>query len=93
MLSGEDREWLEEKFSRLHLRIDGVEEKLARKGSDIHKLGEDVIRLQFEKCQDIRDHEERCHNPAKTWGIIAAIVGVLTGVVEALRWLTKRGGL
>lgn len=91
MLSNDDREWLEEKFSRLHLRIDACEEKIERKGSDIHKVQQGLIRVELEKCQDIKDHEERCHNPAKTWGILAAVMGVMTGVVELGKYFFRKG--
>ena len=91
MLSGDDREWLESKFSRLHERIDKVEETLARKGSDIHNLGQDLVRLKFEQCDDIKNHESRHHNPAKTWGILAAVVGVVTGLLEMGKYLFRKG--
>ena len=92
MLSGDDREWLEEKFSRVHDRIDIVESKLERKGSDIHDLNAELIKLTASECKDVKDHEERYHNPAKTWGIMASMVGVVAGIIEGLKWLLKRGG-
>lgn len=90
-LSPDDREWLEVKFSRLHERCDSIEERLDRKGSDIHNVQKDLITLKLEKCDDIKEHEDRCHNPAKTWGILAAVVAVVTGVVEAGRFLFRKG--
>jgi hypothetical protein len=87
MLSNDDREWLEDKFNRIHERIDGVEEKVQRKGSDIHRL--DLA--MAEPCPDVVAHEEKFHNPAKTWGLIGAMVGVLTGIVELAKWLFKKG--
>lgn len=87
MLSNDDREWLEDKFNRIHQRIDGVEEKVQRKGSDIHRL--DLA--MAEPCQDVVAHEGKFHDPAKTWGLIGAMVGVLTGIVELAKWLFKRG--
>jgi hypothetical protein len=92
MLSSDDRDWLEEKFTRLHVRIDGVESKVDRKGSDIHRLDLAMAEHAGEPCPDVVAHEDKYHNPAKTWGIIGAMVGVLTGVVELGKWLFKRGG-
>jgi len=92
MLSNDDREWLEEKFSRIHDRIDNVEQTIAKKGSDIHRIDKDVAKLMAGECDDIQKHEEKYHNPSKTWGTIGAVVGVVTAVVESLKWFIRRGG-
>ena len=92
MLSADDRSWLEDKFTRLHERIDEVEEKLQRKGSDIHRIDLALTEHMGEQCRDVLTHEEKCHNPAKTWGIISAMVGGLTAVIELGKWIVKRGG-
>jgi ABC-type sulfate/molybdate transport systems ATPase subunit len=91
MLSAEDRDWLEEKFNRVHERIDQVENRVAQKGSDIHRIEREVIQLAAGNCEDIQKHEEKYHNPAKNWGTIAAFVGVVTGIIEAVKFW-KRGG-
>ncbi len=88
MLSNDDREWLEEKFTRVHARMDNIEAKVERKGSDIHQLEVDFA----QPCADVVAHEEKYHNPAKTWGIISAMIGGLTGVIELGKWIFKRGG-
>jgi hypothetical protein len=88
MLSSEDRDWLEEKFTRVHQRMDNLDAKVDRKGSDIHKLEVDFA----QPCGDVVSHEAKFHDPAKTWGLIGAMVGVLTGIVELGKWLFKRGG-
>jgi len=92
MLSGDDREWLEGKFNRVHERMDGLQEQIARKGSDIHAVNTELIKLAAAPCKDVQAHEERYHNPAKTWGIMAAMVGVVAGVIEVVKWVFKRGG-
>ena len=91
MLSNDDREWLEDKFNRIHQRIDGVEEKVQRKGSDIHELDLALAAHAGEPCKDVVSHEAKFHDPAKTWGLIGAMVGVLTGIVELAKWLFKKG--
>ena len=92
MLSSDDRSWLEAKFTRLHERIDEVEEKLQRKGSDIHRIDLALTEHMGEPCRDLLAHEDRFHNQAKNWGIISAMVGGLTAVVELGKWIVKRGG-
>jgi len=90
MLSNDDREWLEDKFNRVHSRIDAVEERLARKGSDIHHLNTELVKLAAEDCKDVKAHEEKHHNPAKTWGVVSAIVGVAAAAIEGVKWLLRR---
>lgn len=92
MLSGDDREWLEVKFSRVHERMDGLDEKIGKKGSDIHSINTELVRLAASECQDVKAHEDHYHNPAKTWGIMAAMVSVFAGAVELAKWIFKRGG-
>ena len=91
MLSNDDREWLEAKFNRVHERIDVVEEQGKKKGSDIHRIDKDLLELRVAGCPSVLSHEERYHNPAKTWGIIASIVAVVATLIEGVKWLAKRG--
>ena len=92
MLSADDRDWLEDKFNRLHARIDGVQEDVNKKGSDIHRLDIALTEHLGATCPEMLAHEERYHNPIKTWGIISAMVGALTAIMELGKWIFKRGG-
>ena len=92
MLSADDREWLEAKFNRLHERIDLVQADVNKKGSDIHRLDIALAEHLGATCPEMIAHEDRYHNPVKTWGIIGAMVGALTGIMELGKWLLKRGG-
>ena len=80
-LTDGDREWLQGNFDRIHDRINKGE-------SDIHKL-------RFELAEKIteqrKQHEEKHHDPAKSWGIVAAIIATCTGVLELIKWLVKKG--
>lgn len=91
MLSGDDRDWLEGKFNRVHERMDGLEQRIEKKGSDIHRVDLALAKHENESCKDVAAHEDKYHNPAKTWGIIAAIIGVVTGILEVGKWLFKGG--
>jgi len=90
MLSSDDRDWLEDKFNRVHARIDAVEQALDRKGSDIHRIDRDMIRLATVGNEAVERHEDKHHNPAKTWGIVSAIVGVAAALIEGIKWLLRR---
>jgi hypothetical protein len=80
-LTDGDREWLQGNFDRIHDRINKGE-------SDVHKL-------RFELAEKIaeqrKQHEDKHHDLAKSWGIIAAIIAGCTGVLELIRWIVKKG--
>lgn len=80
-LTDGDREWLQGNFDRIHDRIN-------KGDNNLHEV-------KFELAEKIasqrKEHEEKYHDPAKTWGIIAAIVAAATGLVELLKWLLKKG--
>jgi hypothetical protein len=91
MLSNDDREWLETKFNRIHERIDEVEGQVKRKGSDIHRIDKELLELRVAGCPSVLSHEDKYHNPVKTWGILSAMVGVMVGLVELGKTFFKRG--
>jgi tetrahydromethanopterin S-methyltransferase subunit G len=72
-----DRIFLQTEFNRLHDRINKTD-------SAVHQV-KDEITVQIGK------HVEDKHNPARTWGIVASIIAVCTGVMEVIKWLVKKG--
>ena len=96
MLSPEDREWLTGQFNLVHQRVTDeakdraqADEKL---GSSIHHVKEDVVRVSLNEAM-IDKHEDKHHNPAKTWGMLAAIAGVVSLFVEGIKMAFKfKGG-
>lgn len=92
MLSDGDREWLEAKFNRVHERMDAIESRAKDRDSDIHKLELDLTQLKAAGCPSVLAHEEKHHNPVKTWGIVASLVGVATGIMEICRQVWKGWG-
>lgn len=80
-LTDGDREWLQGNFDRIHDRIN-------KGDNNLHEV-------KFELAEKIasqrKEHEEKYHDPAKTWGIIAGIIGLLTGAAELIKWLIKKG--
>jgi hypothetical protein len=81
MLSDGDRTWLQGNFDRIHDRINKGESSL------YHAKEEMAARLELAR----KEHEDKYHNPAKTWGIISAIIAALTGLMELAKWLVKKG--
>lgn len=80
-LTDGDREWLQGNFDRLHDRINETNDNAAQAKLDtVEKIA-----------AAIKDHREEFHNPSKTIGLLAGLVGVITALVELAKWLLKRG--
>jgi hypothetical protein len=92
MLSDSDRAWLEDKFNRLHQRVDAGEEREKKRDSDIHNVEVIIAQLKAASCPSVLSHEEKHHNPVKTWGILTAMVGVAAGLLEISSRLFKGWG-
>lgn len=80
-LTDGDRSWLQGHFDKIDLR-------LQKQDSDAHKVKEELI---AKISQSRKDHEAEYHDRAKTWGLIATIIAVATGLLEGLKWLLKKG--
>ena len=89
MLSADDREWLEDKFNRVHARIDSVETRAQKRDSDIHALDNLVTALKAAGCPSVAAHEDKHHDPVKKWGILGVMVGVFTGIIEGIKHFWK----
>lgn len=81
MLTDGDRNWIQGQTDRIHDRLN----LLVKEGQDSRKAASEATHKAIEV------HEEKYHNPVKTWGILAGIAAVLTVLVEALKWLVKKG--
>jgi len=92
MLSDSDRAWLEDKFNRVHERIDAVEQRAEERDSDIHDVKVIIAQLRAAGCPSVLAHEEKHHNPIKTWGILTAMVGVAAGILEISSRIFKGWG-
>jgi hypothetical protein len=71
-LDGADRNWLDGKFEQIHGRITEVKVTMA----------EHIA----EPCKDLVKHEEKHHNPAVFWGMLASIAAVSAAVAGAFVW-------
>ncbi len=92
MLSDGDRNFIEDKFNRLHERIDEVEKRAQKRDSDIHHIELLVAQLKAAGCPSVLSHEDKHHNPVKTWGIMAAMMGFIAGAFEVAKYIFKIGG-
>lgn len=62
----------------------------------IHDRMNDFLEHDYERdaqitAAAISKHEEAYHNPVKTWTIFGGIAAVLAIVIEAIKWLAKKG--
>ena len=81
MLTDGDRSWLQGNFDRIHDRINKGESSL------YHAKEEMMAKLALAQQQ----HEEKFHNPLKTWGIFGGVATVVLAIFEGLKWLLKKG--
>lgn len=94
-LTDGDREWLTGQFDKVHGRINEEIEARAtaveRVGSSIHNLKSEVQAGVYGSAAAIANamnaHKEANHNAGKTLGGIALLVGIGTGIVEAIKFL------
>jgi hypothetical protein len=81
MLTDGDRSWLQGNFDRIHDRINKGESSL------YHAKEEMQLKLELAR----KEHEDKFHNPLKTWGILGGIAAVVAVIIEAIKWLVKKG--
>ncbi len=80
-LTDGDREWLQGNFDRIHDRINETNDAAAEAKLDtVEKIA-----------SALREHREDYHNPVKTWTVLGAMMAVLAGLVELVKWLIKKG--
>lgn len=87
-MSADEWETLQGRLDKLGDRIDARIDKVTeRMDGDRKQVAYDITEAQKAMGAAFKDHKDEYHNPAKTWGILSAVVGVVVGVVEFVKYM------